>query len=79
MMPRDPNDSPLDWYWLSKDGRIYSSGRNALVYPYDTLYLTFKNAHGGTTPWPIDTGGLQTAAALQDVVAQYGITLPFKD
>ena len=68
-----------DWYWATTDGskRIYSSKRNAYVYPYDTAYLAFVAAQGGTTPWPVDTSGNQTTAALQDVVKQYGITLPF--
>jgi len=69
--------NPMDWYWLNQDGRIYSSKRNALVYSYDSAYLAFVAANGGVSPWPIDINGLQTTAALQAVVGNYGITLPF--
>ncbi len=64
--------TPLDWYWLASDGRIYSSGRNALVFPYDTGYLTFLARSGGATPWPTDANGQQTTAALQAVLSYYG-------
>jgi hypothetical protein len=67
--------TPLDWYWLAKDGRTYSSARNALVYSYDSAYLAFVAKHGGITPWPVDANGQQTTAALQAVMSQYGITL----
>lgn len=69
--------NPNDWYWTAKDGRIYSSKRNLLVYSYDTLYLLFVQNNGGSTPWPADANGVQSTAALQVVVGQYGITLPF--
>jgi hypothetical protein len=74
-LPVIPLATPLDWYWTASDGqRIYSSARNALVYPYDTAYLAFVAAHG-TPPWPIDANGQQTTAAMQAVMSQYGITL----
>jgi hypothetical protein len=68
---------PLNWYWVAKDGRIYSSAGNRLTWPYDTGYVNFVAQNGGATPWPTDTNGQQTTAALQAVVGQYGITLPF--
>lgn len=67
--------TPQDWYWLASDGRIYSSARNALVYPYDSRYLAFVAQRGGTTPWPVDINGQQTTAALQDVLSPHRITL----
>lgn len=69
--------NPQNWYWAAKDGRIYSSARNALVYSYDSAYLAFVATNGGATPWPVDTTGQPTAAALQAVMSQYGIALPF--
>lgn len=69
--------TPADWYWKASDGRVYASGRNALVYPYDSPYLAFVARWGGCTPWPTDAAGNQTTQALQDVVGQYGIVLPF--
>jgi len=70
--------TPLNWYWAASDGvRVYASARNALVYHYDTGYLAFLATNGMATPWPVDANGQQTTAALQAVVGQYGITLPF--
>jgi hypothetical protein len=69
--------NPLNWYWTALDGRIYSSAKNSLVYPYDAGFLAFVAANGGSTPWPIDTNGQQTTAALQAVLTPHNITLPF--
>jgi len=67
----------LHWYWLATDGRIYSSAKNALVYPYDSGYLSFVAQHGGASPWPTDISGKQTTQAMQDVMTPYQIVLPF--
>jgi len=69
--------TPLDWYWTAKDGRIYSSARNVLVYTYDSAYVAFVTKVGGAPPWPVDASGVQTTAAMQAVMTPYGITLPF--
>jgi hypothetical protein len=76
-MPSVPPYDPRSWYWTAADGRIYSGGRNALVFGTDPGYLAFTQTVGGTTPWPADTSGAQTAAALQEVLTPYGIVLPF--
>lgn len=70
--------NPTDRYWKADDGRIYSSAKNAMVYSNDPGYVAFvAMCNGGCTPWPTDIDGQQTTAALQAVVSQYGITLPF--
>jgi hypothetical protein len=69
--------TPLSWCWLATDGRIYSSARNALVYPYDPTYLAFVAQNGAASPWPVDVSGKQTTASMQAVMAQYQIVLPF--
>ena len=66
--------TPQDWYWKADDNRTYSSLRNKLVYTYDPGYLAFLAGQGGATPWPRDTSGAQTNAALQAVLLTYGIT-----
>jgi hypothetical protein len=73
----DPLFNPLDWYWYTLDGRIYSSKRNVLVYAYDSAYLAFIAVHGAATPWPIDGQGKQTTASLQTLMSKYQIVLPF--
>jgi sarcosine oxidase gamma subunit len=78
MIPAFPTFTPNNWYWTANDGvRVYSSAKNALVYPYDTGYLSFVAQQGGQTPWPVDISGNQTTAALAQVMAAYGITLSF--
>ena len=76
-MPTIPLVNPLNWYWKAKDGRIYSSAKNALVYSYDSAYLAFVATNGGTTPWPTDTNGVQSTAAMQAIMTPYQIVLPF--
>lgn len=67
--------TPSDWYWISKDQRIYSSKRNALVYVYDPGYLAFVAQFGAATAWPTDVSGNQTNAALQEMLTIYGINV----
>ena len=68
-----------DWYWIATDGRIYSSKRNRLVYPYDPAYLAFVASTSKATPWPSDASGVQSAQALVDTLALYGITVTTTD
>jgi hypothetical protein len=62
-----------DWYWTASDGRVYSSKRGQLVYPYDSGYRAFIAKHGAASPWPIDAQGKQTNQALHDVLTHHGI------
>jgi hypothetical protein len=71
-----PLYTPLNWYWTASDGRVYSSFKNALVYTYDTGYVTFT-ANNGVKPWPFDASGNQTTASMQAVMTPFGIVLPF--
>lgn len=61
----------LNWYWIDKTGRIFSSLKNQLVNARDPVYLAFVAQNGGTTSWPIDANGNQTTAALQAVMQFY--------
>jgi hypothetical protein len=68
-----PATTLADWHWKANDGRVYSSKRGALVYPYDSGYLAFVAKYGAASPWPVDAQGNQTNQALADVLAAYGI------
>ena len=66
--------NPFDWYWLADDGRLYSSARSGLADASDPAYLLWGEC-GVATPWPRDPTGAQTDAALQEVLAPYGLAL----
>lgn len=63
--------SLLNWYWIDSKGRIFSSSKNALVTAFDPGYLAFIAVNGKASPWPTDTNGVQSAAALQAVISYY--------
>lgn len=67
------NYDPYDWYWLAEDGKLFSSARQAVLDEADEDYLDWTEAGGLATAWPRDAAGAQTAAALQDVLARYGL------
>lgn len=58
--------TPLHWYWLADDGRVYSSERQVTVTTADSAYQTFITG-GAATEWPRDATGNQTSASLQAV------------
>ena len=64
---------PANWYWLATDGRLFSSASGTLVQPDDTTYVAWLAAGFTPTPWPQDTNNVQSAAALQDTIAPYGL------
>lgn len=63
---------PRDWYWLAADGRLFSSARVKLIVENDESFVAWA-AHAAPTPWPRDDAGEQTTAALQAVLAPYGL------
>lgn len=73
-MPKFYN--PFDWYWLREDGVIYSSNSQSYVSENDTIYASWCESGGSATLWPRDEKGIQTDAALQDVLTPYGLKLP---
>lgn len=65
---------PKDWYWAAEDGRIFSSAREAFVEDNDDAEFQAWTALGNApTPWPRDNDGVQSDAALDDVLLPYGI------
>ncbi|MCJ8142981.1 hypothetical protein MKI84_08630 [Ancylobacter sp. A5.8] len=65
---------PRRWFWTAEDGRVYSSAAGGLVASDDVAYEAAVAA-GLWTPWPRDDAGKQTEAALQEVLAPYGLYL----
>lgn len=69
---------PTDWYWRAEDGRVFSSARVAVVDEDDESYLDFV-ASNHATGWPRDEEGVQSDAALQEVLTPHGIYLLLDD
>jgi hypothetical protein len=65
--------NPANWYWLASDGRIMSSASRSIVPANDPTYGLWLTGGNSPTPWPSDTTGGQTIAALQDVLTPCGI------
>lgn len=67
--------NPADWYWIKEDGAIYSSASQAFVEADDAAFVAWRSAGATPTPYPRDTAGNESEAALQDVLSPYGIYL----
>lgn len=69
--------NPSDWYWQADDDRLYGSARQALVADVedDEEYEAWSGDGNSPTRWPSDDVGVQTDAALQDVLSPYGLAL----
>jgi hypothetical protein len=64
---------PHNWYWLSDDGRLYSSRRQIITTEADEEYQAWLDAgQGAATIWPRDDDGEQTQASLQAVLDTFG-------
>jgi hypothetical protein len=68
--------NPYDWYWLRDDGTLYSSKEQKYISPDDQSYIMWSEGGGTATSWPEDEKGVQTDAALQDVLKPYNLKLP---
>lgn len=64
---------PRDHYWIADDGRLWSSAAGALVEEDAEAYADFLERGGLATPWPRDEAGEETEAALDAVLAPYGL------
>ena len=63
-----------DHYWLADDGRIWGSKSQMHVTEADAEYVAWKAAYDiDPSVWPADAGGVQTDAALQEVVGPLGM------
>jgi hypothetical protein len=70
--------NPRNWFWLADDGRLFSSSAGIKINKTDASFVSFKNSGINPTPWPRDDSGAQTDAALNDVLAPYGLTMDGK-
>lgn len=69
------NYTPYNWYWLAKDGRIYSSALQSLINKTDALYVGWLASGNTPTRWPQDVAGEETIAELAKVLAPYGLVI----
>ncbi len=65
--------NPLNWYWLRDDGVIFSSAVQDIIAADDPQHLEWLDAGGITTRWLVDIAGVQTDAAVNDVLRPCGI------
>lgn len=80
-MLRNSPPNLTDWYWRADDGRIYGSRSGLIVADTDPDYRGWAagraddGADGGATAtvWPTDANGVQSNAALVEVLAFYSI------
>jgi hypothetical protein len=63
--------NPYDWYWGPLNNQYYSSQRGAHVSSSDSAYQAFLAQGNTPTPWPVNESGVQTLAALMDVLRPY--------
>lgn len=64
-----PIYSPADWYWRAEDKRLFSSRLGAEIRENDAAFVAWSQAGGIPTVWPRDDDGVQTQAALDEVLA----------
>lgn len=61
-----------NWYWLADDGRVFASGRQAIIDSEDAHFQAARS-QGKITRWPEDDAGAQTNASLQLVLSPYAL------
>ncbi|MBE0560377.1 MAG: hypothetical protein IH622_06070 [Ochrobactrum anthropi] len=68
------NYDPKSWYWLADDGRLFSSAKGREVEPDHPDFIAWKDGGNAPTRWPESDDGVQTDAALDDVLRVHGLT-----
>lgn len=63
---------PRNWYWLSDDGRLYSSRSREIIQSNDPELAEWKAAGGVPTRWPCDEAGVQSQLTLENLLARRG-------
>jgi len=69
------NYTPDNWFWKATNGRIYASARQIVTDETDTEYVAWLEAGNLPTPWPRDETGIETEAALAQVLAAHGLQI----
>jgi len=68
--------NPSDWYWLKPDSAsVYSSRAQTIIATSDDAFVAWSADGSQPTLWPRDEDGSQTDAALNDVLASYGMAM----
>lgn len=65
---------PLNWYWKSENIGIFSSAAGTLIDDEHPDYAAWLELGNFPTPWPKDSEGVESALALNLVLAPYGIS-----
>lgn len=65
--------NPLDNYWLSEDGQVYSSKQESIVPATNPEYVAWLKSGNSPSFWPRDESGNQTLAALEHVLNERGL------
>lgn len=63
---------PRRWYWLRRDGTVFSSARIATVMPDDPDYAAFLGSRRLPTAYPKDEAGAESVAELQAAIGRGG-------
>lgn len=63
--------NPYANFWLASDGRVYGSAKQLITDTSDPDYVAWTSAGNMASTWPMDIDGIQTNAALQEVLAPY--------
>lgn len=64
---------PFDWYWIKKDGTIYSSKVDSMVDMSNDSYKLFIKSGAKPTPYPKNAQGNECWFALMAVLKPYGL------
>ncbi len=66
---------PVNWYWLADDGRLFASGRQAIVADSDHTYQDWLTEGNFPSRWPVDDNNIQSNAALQWIFENAGVNI----
>ena len=70
--------NPYNSFWVAEDGRVYGSAAQAITTDADPDYLAFVENGFLPLEWARELDGSQTDAAMQAVLASYGMFLDLK-
>ena len=69
----EPMFNPRLTYWATDAGTVFSGPKQKVITTDDADYVAFLGGGYVARSWPRDADGLQTIAALQDVLSPYGM------
>lgn len=66
------NFNPANWYFLSADGRLYSTASMSVVQPSDNDFQSWQAMGLEPWPWPGATAADQTEDTIRNMLVPYG-------